>query len=235
MKNVDTSLHRYFFPNINEDGWKFVSIAAIASLVFAVFWMPLGLLMLAITIWCFYSFRDPARVIPLLSGAVVAPADGTVISITREKGPDALGLQSKNFIRICIYSSIFDVHITRFPIKAKVRNTFYFAGKKFSGSTEKNNLGNERFMAALQHSEGMEFILQYTAVFCTQRIISNLKKGDEHIAGQRCGFIRFGGYTDIFLPEKIAPQICVGQKTIGGETIIADIKSDAPRLEGETI
>ena len=76
-------------------------------------------------------------------------------------------------------------------------------------------------------------MLQQTALFCSKRIVSYLKKGDEFAAGQRFGFIRFGGYVDLYLPEKIEPQVCIGQYLIGGETIVADIKSDAPRIEGE--
>ena len=233
MKSVDTSLHHYFFPNINEDGWKFISVMAAISLILALLWLPLGCVAFLITIGCFYCFRDPVRVTPVLSGAVIAPADGVVVSINKEKGPDALGLQNKKFSRVCIFSSFFDANITRAPIKSKINNIFYDCGKKFTGSFNKTDIGNERLLFSLRHSEGFDFVIQQTAVFCSKRICSKLKKGDEFIAGQRFGFIRFGGYTDIFLPETVEPQICVGQKMIAGETIIADIKSDAPRIEGE--
>lgn len=233
MKSVDTSLHHYFFPNINEDGWKFISLLAFISLIFALIWVPLGCLSFLITVWCFYSFRDPIRVTPVLSGAVVAPADGYVVAISREKGPDALGLDRKNYTKVSLYISQFDVNINRMPIKGLISKTFYDAGKNFSGSTTKNDIRNERMLIAVKHSSGIEFVLQQTSLFCSKRIVDNLKKGDEFVAGQRFGFIRFGGYIDLYLPEKIEPQVCIGQYLIGGETIVADIKSDAPRLEGE--
>ena len=233
MKSVDTSFHHYIFPNINEDGWKFISFMAAISLILALLWLPLGGISFLITIWCFYCFRDPTRVTPVLSGAVVAPADGYIISINRENGPDALGLQNKKFTKICIFCSLFDAQISRMPIKAKISKIFYDGGKNFTGSTDKNNIGNERFLFSLRQNEGFEFVLQQTAVFCNHRIKNSLKKGDELLAGQRFGFIRFGGYVDIFLPEKVEPQVCIGQKMIAGETIIADVKSDAPRIEGE--
>lgn len=233
MKFVDTSLHHYFFPNINEDGWKFVSALAFISLIFTLIWFPLGCLSFLITIWCFYSFRDIIRVTPVLSGAVIAPADGYVVAINREKGPDALGLDRKNYTKLSIYVSPFDVNINRIPIKCTVSKTFYDAGQKFSGSTTKNNIKNERMLIAIKHSEGLEFVLQQTALFCSKRIVAKLKRGDEFIAGQRFGFIRFGGYVDLYLPEKIEPQVCVGQHLVGGETIVADINSGAPRIEGE--
>lgn len=233
MKSVDTSFHQYFFPNINDDGWKFVSAMAAVSLILALIWLPLGGISFLLTIWCFYCFRDPVRITPVLSGAIIAPADGHIVAINKENGPDALGLQNKKFTRVSIYSSLFDVHINRIPIKSKVNKLFYDCGKNYTGTTDKNFIGNEKMLVSLKQSEGFEFVLQQTAVFCNKRIVYNLKKGDEFNAGQRFGFIRFGGYVDIFLPEKVEPQVCVGQIMIGGETIIADIKSDAPRIEGE--
>ncbi len=233
MKAVDTSLRQYFFPNINEDGWKFVSIMAFFSIILALIWLPLGVISFLLTIWCFYCFRDPLRVTPVLSGAVIAPADGLVLSINKEKGPDSLGLQNKNFTRVCIFTGVFDSPIERIPIKSTVRKVFYDCGKNFSGSHNKNDIGNETMSFALKHSEGYDFAIRQTATFCSHRIINKLKVGEEYNAGQKLGFIRFGGYVDLFLPEKVEPQICIGQKMIAGETIVADIKSDAPRIEGE--
>ncbi len=233
MKSVDTSLHNYFFPNINEDGWKFVSVLALLTLILALIWFPLGCFSFLLTVWCFYSFRDPIRVTPVLSGAVVAPADGYVVAITKDKGPSALGLDNKKFNKISIYISPFAVNICRMPVKGVVSKTFYDNGKTFSGSADKNYIGNEKFLISLKHSNNIELVLQQTSLICNHRIVNNVKKGDEFLAGQRFGFIRFGSYVDLYLPEKTEPQVCVGQYLIGGETIVADVKSDAPRMEGE--
>lgn len=233
MKSVDTSFRHYLFPNINEDGWKFVSIMAVVSVILLLIWLPLGYISFFLTVWCFYCFRDPVRITPVLSGAVIAPADGVVVTINKEKGPDALGLQNKNFTRICIYTSVFDAPINRIPIKSTVRKTFYNCGESFSGSHDRNNIGNETMLFSLRHAEGYDFAVGQIATFCSKRIVTKIKTGDKLNAGQKFGFIRFGGYVDIYLPDKVEPQICVGQKTIAGETIIADIKSDAPRIEGE--
>lgn len=232
MKAVDVSLRRYLFPNINEDGWKIISVLALFSIVLAMLWIPLGGISFLITVWSFYCFRDPIRVTPVLSDAVVAPADGIVVSINREKGPDVLGLGNKNYIRLCIYSSLFDAQINRIPIKGKISKTFYDAGKCFSGTLNKNTLGNEKMLIALR-SANYEFVIQQTATFCSKRIVSKVKIGDEFLTGQRFGFIRYGGYVDLFLPDKIEPQVCVGQQMIAGETVMASVKSDAPRIEGE--
>ncbi|MBP5352609.1 MAG: phosphatidylserine decarboxylase [Alphaproteobacteria bacterium] len=233
MKSVDTSLHGFLFPTISQDGWKFVSIMAVFTLIAAMIWFPLGCISFILTVWCFYSFRDPVRVTPVLSTAVVAPADGYIVSITHEKGPDAVGLQNKNFTKICIYNTPFDAHYCRSPIRSRIAKTFYDAGKPFTKSFDKNNLGNEKYIVALKQSENFDFVVQQIATFCNKRILNNFKLGDEFTAGQRLGFLRFGGYVEIFLPDKVQPIVCVGQKVVAGETIIANINSDAPRMEGE--
>jgi phosphatidylserine decarboxylase len=233
MKSVDISLHHHFFPNINEDGWKFISILALLSLILVLIWFPLGCFSFFLTVWCFYSFRDPIRITPVVSDAVIAPVDGIIVSVTREKGPEVLGLGRKNFTRVGIFSSIFDTHISRMPIKCKINKTFYDAGKKFITSTDKNNIGNERMLIALKYNNSTDFVVQQTAVFCNKSIITKIKNSDEFLAGQKFGFTRFCAYTDIFLPEKTEPLVCVGQTMIAGETVMANINSDAPRIEGE--
>jgi len=232
MKAVDISLKRRLFPNINEDGWKFVSILALISIVLTMLWIPLGCISFFITIWSFYCFRDPMRITPILSDVIVAPADGLIISINRVKGPDSLGLGNKNYTRLCIYSSLFDSQINRMPLKGKVSKIFYDAGKPFSGALDKNALNNERLLIALRNGN-QEFVVQQTATICSKRIISKAEMGEEFLAGQRFGHIRYGGYVDLFLPDKIEPQVCMGQQMTAGETIIAYIRSDAPRIEGE--
>lgn len=233
MKSVDTSLKGLLFPNINEDGWKFVSAFAICSLILLLIWLPLGCVSIILTVWCFYAFRDPDRITPDLNGIIVAPIDGKVVEITREKGPDVLGLGNKNYTRIGIFSNVFDVNVCRMPLKSKILQCYHDKENKFSHSFDKNNIGNERMLFSFKNTESREFVLQQTATFCAPRIKNSLKKGDEFLTGQRFGIMRFGGYTDLFLPEKVAPSVCVGQTLVGGETIVADLTSDAPRIDGE--
>lgn len=233
MKPVDTSFKSLLFPNINEDGWKFVSIFALVSLILLIIWIPLGCVAIVLTVWCFYSFRDPDRITPDLSDIVVAPSDGRVVSIIREKGPDILGLQNKNFIKISIFSNIFDVNINRIPAKSKVLNIYHENEVKFSHSFDKNNIDNEKILIALKCAGGRDVVIRQTTTFCTSRIKNKIKKGDEFLTGQRFGILRFGGYIDLYLPEKVAPFVCIGQTLIGGETIVADFNSDSPRIDGE--
>ncbi|MBQ4400508.1 MAG: hypothetical protein II830_04360, partial [Alphaproteobacteria bacterium] len=145
MKSVNTA---FCIPDINEDGWKFVSVMVLLTIIFALIWLPLGAVFFVLDVFCFLSFRNPERVTPVLSSVVVAPADGKIVAISKEKGPDCIGLQSKTFHKIRIYSGLCDTHIIRMPIKAKVGNVFYDSGKKYSGSFDVNNMGNEKYVFA---------------------------------------------------------------------------------------
>ena len=233
MKPVDTSVKTILFPNIHEDGWKFISISAILSLVLLMLWFPLGCAAIGITVWIFYSFRDPDRITPDINDIIVAPADGKIVAITKEKGPDVLGLSNKNYIKISIFSNIFDININRIPTKSRIISVYHDDEVKFSHSLDKNNIENERMPIALKSTNGQTVVLQQTATFCAPRIKNKLKKGDEFLTGQRFGIMRFGGHIDLYLPEKVSPCICVGQTMIGGETIVADFNSDAPGINGE--
>ena len=148
MKPVDTSVKTILFPNIHEDGWKFISISAILSLVLLMLWFPLGCAAIGITVWIFYSFRDPDRITPDINDIIVAPADGKIVAITKEKGPDVLGLSNKNFIKISIFSNIFDININRIPTKSRIISVYHDDEVKFSHSLDKNNIENERMLIA---------------------------------------------------------------------------------------
>ena len=233
MKYINTSLRHYVLPNIFDDGWKFISFMIVITLLAAIIWIPAGVVLFLLTAWCFYNFRDPQRVTPLISDAVIAPADGIVSAIIKEKGPDCLGLGHKTFIKICITPRFFDSNVYRCPIKSKVNKYFYDCGKRFSASFAKENIAQETLSVLFKTSTGQECVLRQTAVFCSPRLKPIFKQGEEILAGKRIGFSRFGAYTDILLPEKTTITACLGQTLISGETIIADLQSDAPRIEGE--
>lgn len=233
MKSVDTSVKNVLFPLINDDGWKFISVLSITSLIMLLVWLPLGIFSIVLSIWCFYSFRDPERVTPALSNIAVAPADGKILSITREKGPEILGLSNKTFTKICIYTSAFDVCVNRMPAKSKVLKVYHDCETKFSLSFDKNNIENERMLASFKTPSGRELAMQQTAVICAYRLKNHLKKSAEYLTGQRFGLMRFGGYTELYLPEKAAITVCVGQTMVGGETIVADFNLETTRIDGE--
>ncbi len=232
MKNINLSFQRYIFPNINNDGWRFISIFAAATALLAIIWLPLGLIGLVLTVWCYYFFRDPDRVTPQVKDVVVSPADGIVQMITRVTGPEELGLNNKTFNRISIFMSVFNVHVNRAPASGKIIRKAYIKGKFFNATLDKASKDNERQLLAMRTECGKEIAFVQIAGLVARRIICYAKDGQQYQAGERFGHIRFGSRLDVYLPTDIEPQVCVGQTMVAGETILANLKSETPHVEG---
>ena len=128
MKTIDISWRRYILPNIHNEGWKFVGIFAAVTALLAMMWEPLGWIGIALTIWCFYFFRDPDRVTPEIEDVVVSPADGIVQMITKVKAPEELGLGDEKFTRVSVFMSVFNVHANRSPAEGKITKAVYVPG-----------------------------------------------------------------------------------------------------------
>lgn len=233
MKKIDMSLQRYIFPNINNEGWRFISIFAAITAFLAIIWLPLGVVGLILTIWCYYFFRDPDRVTPQIKDVVVSPADGVVQMITRVTGPEELGLNNKTFNRVSIFMSVFNVHVNRAPATGKILRLAYIKGKFFNATLDKASKDNERQLLAMRTECGKEIAFVQIAGLIARRIVCFAKEGQTYQAGERFGLIRFGSRLDVYLPTDIEPQVCVGQTMVAGETVLANLKSDAPRVEGD--
>lgn len=233
MKKIDMSLQRYIFPNINNEGWRFISIFAAITALLAIIWLPLGVVGLILTIWCYYFFRDPDRVTPQIKDVVVSPADGVVQMITRVTGPEELGLNNKTFNRVSIFMSVFNVHVNRAPATGKILRLAYIKGKFFNATLDKASKDNERQLLAMRTECGKEIAFVQIAGLIARRIVCFAKEGQSYQAGERFGLIRFGSRLDVYLPTDIEPQVCIGQTMVAGETVLANLKSDAPRVEGD--
>lgn len=232
MKNIDISLQKYIFPNINPDGWKFVSIFAGITALCAMIWAPLGFVGLVLTMWCYYFFRDPDRVTPNIKDVVVAPADGVVQMITRVTGPAELGLNKYTYNRVSIFMSVFNVHVNRAPASGKIVKTQYIKGKFFNATLDKASKDNERQLIAMKTESGKNIAFVQIAGLVARRIICLAKEGKDYQAGERFGWIRFGSRLDVYLPTDIEPQVCVGQTMVAGETVLANLTSASVRPEG---
>lgn len=226
MKNIDISLIKYIFPNINQDGWKFVSIFAVVTALLAMIWMPLGLIGIVLTIWCYYFFRDPDRITPNIKGVVVSPADGIVQMITRVTGPEELGLNNKTYNRISIFMSVFNVHVNRAPATGEILKTKYIKGKFFNATLDKASKDNERQLLSMKTQDGKTIAFVQIAGLVARRIICLAKEGEKYEAGQRFGWIRFGSRLDVYLPTDVEPLVCVGQTMTAGESILANLSAE---------
>ena len=232
MKTIDISWRRYILPNINNEGWRFVGIFAVATALLAFIWAPLGWVGLVLTIWCYYFFRDPERVTPNIDNVVVSPADGIVQMITKVKAPEELGLGDKKFTRVSVFMSVFNVHVNRAPAEGKILKSVYVPGKFFNATLDKASKDNERQLLSMQTKNGKEIAFVQIAGLVARRILCHAKEGQEYKAGERFGLIRFGSRLDVYLPEGVEPQVCLGQIMTAGETVIANLASNAKQVEG---
>ena len=163
-------------------------------------------------------------------GLIVAPADGLVTLIRdvpppiEMAGPDGLG--DELMTRVSIFMSVFDVHINRTPIGGTVSKVIYISGKFVNADLDKASEENERQHVLIESKDGQRIGITQIAGLVARRIVPFVKPGDMIVAGQRIGLIRFGSRVDIYLPAGTGPQIALGQRTIAGETIIAQFGED---------
>jgi phosphatidylserine decarboxylase len=195
-------------------------VAVMLGLVLGPWLAWLGLLF---ALLCLFFFRDPERVPPGRTGAVLAPADGRVVSVTPAVPPSELGLGQMPRWRVSIFLSVLDVHVNRVPADGIITRIAYRHGSFLNASQDKASEANERNAIALRLSDGREIAVVQIAGLIARRIVCDLREGDAVHAGQRLGIIRFGSRTDLYLPEAVRPLIAVGQTMIGGETVIAEL------------
>lgn len=222
------------WPAIHPEGRKYGLIALGVSLFFLLVlgWGIIGWPLLVLSAAIFAFFRDPERVVPQSDAAIISPADGRVTAITEMEPPLELqiddgsgfaGLPAGTVTRVSIFLSVFDVHINRTPVGGTVRRVVYIPGRFISAELDKASEENERQHMLIERSDGLRVGFTQIAGLMAQRIVPFVKPGDILAKGQRVGLIRFGSRVDIYLPAGTDPKVMIGQTTIAGETVIADI------------
>ena len=217
---------RQVLAPIHPDGWKFIAIAAFASVILFLVWWPAGWAGLIVTLWVAYFFRDPWRVTPNRPGLIVSPADGIVVSLAPAPPPPELAMGASPVPRIGIFLNLFDVHIARAPIAGRVAARRYTKGRFVNASLDKANLDNERLALRVAPGEPPEIAPEIAVVLIAglvaRRIVCPLYEGQQLAAGERIGLIRFGSRVDIYIPPPYVPLVALGQRMVGGETVLAD-------------
>lgn len=219
------------FAPVHRDGHKFITIAAVAALVFLLVWPPLGWVLVVLALFIAYFFRDPERVTPLREGLVVSPADGRVSSIEVVRPPVELGLGDGMRQRVSVFLSVLDVHINRSPVAGSIKRSVYVPGAFVNAALDKASEENERRSLVIEQADGTEIAVVQIAGLIARRIVTFKNEGESVGVGERFGLIRFGSRVDVYLPPGHTSLVAVGQTTIGGETIIADLKSSEPERE----
>jgi len=208
------------FPKIHTEGYKFIVIAVFVTIVLLIFNGFLGLIGLLLTIWMYYFFRDPERVIIGDNDYLVSPADGEVIYVDEVDGPKELSLENKRLKKISIFMNIFDCHVNRTPCSGTVEEILYKPGKFLNASFDKASEDNERNYYKIKDSHGNDIVVVQIAGLIARRILCETNKNQELNQGDRIGMIRFGSRADVYY-ENYEPLVKVGQRTISGETLLA--------------
>ena len=208
------------FPPIHNEGYKFLVIFAVATIILYLISTFLGLIGLVLTIWCYYFFRDPERYSINDDDYLVSPADGLVLQVQEKDGPKELNLENKKFTKVSIFMNVFDCHVNRSPCSGKVSEILYKPGKFFNASLDKASEENERNYYKITNSKGEDIIVVQIAGLIARRIVTETSESSDLTQGERIGMIRFGSRADLYF-ENYKPLIKVNQKTRAGETLIA--------------
>ena len=208
------------FPKLHNEGYKFLVIFGLATLVLYLINSFLGLIGIVLTIWVYYFFRDPDRISINDEDYLVSPADGVVLQVMETNGPKELNLENKKFTKVSIFMNVFDCHVNRIPCSGEIEDILYVAGKYLNASLDKASEDNERNYYKIKNSFGEEIVVVQIAGLVARRIVTETSKGEKLDQGSRIGMIRFGSRAELYF-ENYKPLVKVDQKTIAGETLIA--------------
>lgn len=227
LKIVAVPMHR--------EGRKFVAIFAAITVCLALIWEPLFWIGCGATVWCYYFFRDPIRIIPQQEGLILSPADGVVSLVEDVTPPLELALGDEPLQRISVFMNVFNCHVNRAPIAGKVTEVAYHHGKFLNASLDKASEHNERNGLSIEAPDGTRIGVVQIAGLVARRILCFVKPGDTLGVGHRFGLIRFGSRLDIYLPKGVASLVAVGQTAVAGETILADLKATQTNRKGAPV
>ena len=208
------------FPKIHTEGYRFLIISSVVTLVLYALSTFLGLLGLVITIWVYYFFRDPDRTSINDDKYLVSPADGEIIKVEEVDGPKELGLEDRKFKKISIFMNVFDCHVNRTPCSGKIDEILYKPGKFLNASLDKASEDNERNYYKIKNVDGEDIIVVQIAGLIARRIVCESSKDQELKQGERIGMIRFGSRADVYY-ENYEPLVKIGQTAVAGETLLA--------------
>ena len=173
-----------------------------------------------LTVWVYYFFRDPERVIIEDDNYLVSPADGIVLQVMETNGPKELNLENKKFTKVSIFMNVFDCHVNRAPCSGEIEEILYVAGKFLNASLDKASEDNERNYYKIKNNFGEEIVVVQIAGLVARRIVTETSRGEKLEQGSRIGMIRFGSRAELYF-ENYKPLVKIDQRAIAGETLIA--------------
>jgi phosphatidylserine decarboxylase len=206
---------------IAGEGLPFIiPLGGATLLAFVAGFQGISLVLLVVTLFVVWFFRNPKRNTPEKDGLVISPADGRVIRIEETTSEEQPG---RTFQKISIFMNIFNVHVNRIPCSGEVRFIRYREGKFLSANLDKASALNERNTVLLRTADGREIMTVQIAGLIARRIVCWLKEGMQVHKGERFGLIRFGSRVELFLPLGSTLLVRVGDKVRAGETPIGEL------------
>ena len=214
------------FPPIHTEGYKFLVISVIVTLILLALNSFIGIIGILLTVWVYYFFRDPERFPMKDNNFLIAPADGMICQISEDvSGPKELSLENEKFTKVCIFMNVFNCHVNRFPIDCKVDEVFYKPGEYLNASLDDASLKNERNIIKITSTLNDKIVVTQVAGLVARRIISYCNSEDKFEQGQRFGIIRFGSRVDLLFPNNFRVLVKKGQTVVGGESLLAGRKT----------
>lgn len=210
-----------FFPH--REGINIIITLFIIS--FLLIWLGHKILSCVLAIFgvfCCYFFRNPDKVSPVGKNYILSPADGTIQDISLSDAPKHFAEYfPEKMLKVSIFLSVFNVHVNRVPVDGKIEKIVYSPGKFFNASLDKASYDNEKNAVLITSSCGHKIVFCQIAGFVARRIVCDLEKDQNVLAGQRFGIIKFGSRVDIYLPKELKVLVGKGQIVSGGETVIS--------------
>ena len=212
----------YPHPLIAREGWLYLALAVLVSAVLTYFYGWWSLPAWVVTLFVLQFFRDPSRDIPQDRGAVLAAADGRVVSVGRTRDP----YLERDALKISVFMNVFNAHSNRSPVDGVIREQWYHAGRFFNASLDKACLENERNALWIRTDDGQDVTCVQVAGLVARRILCYCGRGDRLKRGQRFGFIRFGSRVDIYLPPGSQARVGIGDKVYASRTVLAHLMAN---------
>ena len=216
--------HFYPHPIIAREGWPFIVIGLLLSLLFSCWAEWWSLPFWLFTLFALQFFRDPARPIPQEADAILTPADGRIVVVEKALDP----YRGVEALKISVFMNVFNVHSQRSPVDGTVTRMEYNGGKFLNAALDKASTENERNAVLVTTYSGREITFVQVAGLVARRILCYTHEGDRLRRGERYGFIRFGSRVDVYLPVDAVAAVAIGDKVSASSTILARLPLEAP-------
>ena len=212
----------YPHPLIAKEGWPFLAIAVLVSAAIG-FWLGWGW---SVPFWLaalfiLQFFRDPAREVPDDPRAVVSPADGRIVEVSKARDP----WLEREALKVSVFMNVFNVHSNRAPVDGTVKERWYLPGAFVNAALDKASTSNERNALWLRTRDGQDVTCVQVAGLIARRILCYVGTGAELGRGERFGFIRFGSRVDVYLPLDAQVTAGIGEKVYAASSVLAWLKT----------